>query len=93
MQRFSFIIISVSNTIFHGDVEKVILPGVEGVMTLLPNHMSIISELTPGTVSFWSNDNEKNIPISGGFVEMRNNKCTVYLKDDDGLLAPSPGNA
>jgi F-type H+-transporting ATPase subunit epsilon len=88
MQPFSFSVISVSKTIFSGTVKKLTLPGIKGEMTLLANHMPLISELNSGLLSLWVNDEDKSkvIPFPGGFVEMRDNECVVYVKNDEDLF-------
>ena len=90
MAYFSFNILSTTHTIFAGKIRQISLPGVKGKMTLLAGHMPIISALTAGHVSIWQDESKESLkvfPIPGGFVDMKDNKCTVFVNDQDDLLS------
>ena len=90
MTYFSFNILSLTHTIFTGKVRQITLPGVKGQMTLLADHMPIVSALSAGHVSVWldeSKDSLKAFPIPGGFVDMKDNECTVFVNDQDDVLS------
>lgn len=90
MTYFAFNILSTTRTIFSGNIRQISLPGVKGKMTLLADHMPLISALTAGHVSAWCDETKESLkvfPIPGGFVEMKNNQCTVFVNDQDDLLS------
>ncbi|MES2252329.1 MAG: hypothetical protein V4482_01420 [Pseudomonadota bacterium] len=90
MTYFTFNILSTTHTIFTGKIRQITLPGVKGKMTLSADHMPIISALSAGHVSVWldeSKDSLKVFPIPGGFVDMKDNKCIVFVNDQDDLLS------
>lgn len=90
MTYFAFNILSTTRTIFSGNIKQISLPGVKGKMTLLADHMPLISALTAGHVSVWCDETKESLkvfPIPGGFVEMKNNQCTVFVNDQDDLLS------
>lgn len=89
MRTFLFTLTSINHTAFSVMLHKVTLPGVKGDMTLLADHMPIISALKPGHISMWTSDDPNSLqtlPVPGGFVEMRNNECVVFANDGDELL-------
>ncbi len=45
-------IISAEDILFEGEVSAVHLPGTQGAFTVLRNHASLISTLTPGRVEY-----------------------------------------
>lgn len=73
-------IISSSEILFSGEVDSVTLPGEMGSFTVLKNHASLISVLTPGKVRFRLADgNEEERDIKGGLADIDNNVISVCI--------------
>ena len=90
MTYFSFNILSTTRTIFTGKIRQIMLPGVKGEMTLLADHMPIISALSAGHVTIWVDESKESLkvfPIPGGFLDMNDNQCTVFVNDQDDVLS------
>ncbi len=67
--------------IFTGSVVSVTLPGALGSFQILEHHAPIISSLVKGKLSFVTDEDEQiELLIEDGFVEMNNNKVTVCLE-------------
>ncbi len=63
------------------EAKSVIVPGKSGRFEMLENHAPIISILGNGNIKVTDyNNEEKLIEISGGSVEMSNNKITILAK-------------
>ncbi len=75
-------IISPETTLFSGEVELVVLPGMAGSFTVLDKHAPIISGLQKGSLRYRINGKDHELSISGGFVEVKNNILSVCI---DGL--------
>lgn len=74
-------IISPKKMIFTGSVVSVTLPGALGSFQILEHHAPIISSLVKGKLSFVTDEEEQiELLIEDGFVEMNNNKVTVCLE-------------
>jgi F-type H+-transporting ATPase subunit epsilon len=75
-------IITPERKIFEGDVYGLIAPGVEGYLELLENHAPIVAALGTGTLKILKDKNgaREEYKVSGGFVEMSNNKTVVLLE-------------
>ncbi|MDL2290108.1 ATP synthase F1 subunit epsilon [Paludibacteraceae bacterium OttesenSCG-928-F17] len=74
-------IISPEKILYSGEVEAVMLPGINGLFTILNNHAPIISALTAGKLRYRTIDQEVvYLEIKGGFVEMDNNHITVAVE-------------
>ncbi len=84
MPCFSFHILSAHHVIYNADVREVIAPSIKGQMTILADHMPIVATLTQGTVSIRLSDENisKDFEILGGFLDMNQNKCTVFATID-----------
>lgn len=72
-------IISSETTLFNGEVELVTLPGTKGSFTVLHNHASLISTLVKGTLEYVTGNERHSIEISGGFVDIDNNRIAVCI--------------
>ena len=73
-------ILSAEEKIFSGEVETVILPGTDGEFQILNNHAPIISSLTCGTIRYAEKSNNKSLKITGGIVEVLNNKVSALIE-------------
>ena len=67
--------------LYSGEVYGVQLPGVDGLFEVLNHHAPIVSALGKGKVKILLNKtNTESYTISGGFVEVLNNKATVLVE-------------
>ncbi len=58
-------------------VSQVEVPGKEGYMGILPGHAALISELAEGIIKYTGAGKAAEIKITGGFVEVRDDKVRV----------------
>ena len=76
--KFKFEIISPENIIFSDDVNMVTIPSYEGDMSILKNHISIITFLKPGKIKIQKEEgNFDEFFIQDGTVENFNNSLVV----------------
>ena len=59
------------------NVDQVNVPGAEGDMGILPNHAPIISTLRPGSISYQIGEKSISLVVSGGFIEVADNRVIV----------------
>ncbi|HVJ49223.1 F0F1 ATP synthase subunit epsilon [Desulfitobacterium sp.] len=74
---FTFHVVSPEGNVLKEEIEFVILPGVNGELGILPNHAPLIAALDTGVIRYTIEGKKKNLAISGGFVEVSENKATV----------------
>jgi len=75
---FNLEIISPERIIFSDEAKMVTLPSYEGDMSILKNHISIITFLRPGIVRVQKNDeNFKEFFVQDGTVEFFNDSLVV----------------
>src|SRR6516162_7286198 len=55
---------------FSGDVDMVVLPGVEGELGILPLHVPLMTRLLPGEVRITQDGKQTELVIGTGFVEV-----------------------
>ena len=74
--NFKLEIITPEKTIFSSEVEQVTIPSYEGEMTILKDHISLVTFLRPGIIKIGEKDLE-NFYIDDGIVELSNNILIV----------------
>ena len=84
-------IVTPEQTLFSGTVESVSVPGVSGQFQMLDNHAPVVSLLVKGAVKifgkvdldesvaalFTKGDGTTDFSITGGVIEMKDNKAIV----------------
>tara|TARA_B100001248_G_scaffold230978_1_gene191177 strand:- start:360 stop:749 length:390 start_codon:yes stop_codon:yes gene_type:complete len=70
--NFKLEIITPEKTIFSSEVEQVTIPSYEGEMTILKDHISLVTFLRPGIIKIGEKDLE-NFYLDDGIVEFSNN--------------------
>ena len=75
--NFNLEIISPDQTLFNSEVKLVVIPGYEGSMTILKDHISLITFLRPGFIEIEINDKTSKFYVEDGTVEFFNNKLLI----------------
>jgi len=76
--NFMFEIITPEKVIFSENINMVTIPSYEGDMTVLKNHISIISFLRPGMINVFKNEeSSETFFVQDGTVEFFNNNMVV----------------
>ncbi len=78
---FHLTIARVGENLFDGEALSAVLPGEEGVFTILPAHEAFVSQLKPGEARIVAADGQMyhfDLP-EGGVAEISNNQATVLL--------------
>ncbi len=71
-------IVTAERQVFSDDaIEKLIVPAVLGEMTILPSHAPLLTMIEPGVMRLVKHNDEIDMAISGGFIEVRENKVTI----------------
>ena len=75
VDNFSLEIISPEKILLSEKVNSVTIPSFEGEMTILYDHISIITFLRPGIINI--NENKKKFFVEEGTVEFSKNNLTI----------------
>ena len=59
------------------NVDSLTVPGAQGELTILPQHAALMTALSPGPVVFRRGGEEVDLALSGGFMEVRDDKVIV----------------
>jgi len=81
MATFKFELVSPERILFSGDVVSVIVPSVEGEMTVLAGHAPLVATLKTGIVFVQTGDsNGKEFFVNGGLVEINAVSTTILAE-------------
>jgi F-type H+-transporting ATPase subunit epsilon len=58
-------------------VDRLIVPGIEGELGVLPLHAPLLTTIKPGVLRVVKGEEETTIAITGGFIEVRENQVTI----------------
>jgi len=71
-------VVTPERTVLSDEAESVIVPGFDGYIGFMQNHAPLVAGLTVGIVQFGPEHGEKRrIAVSGGFVEVADNRVTI----------------
>jgi F-type H+-transporting ATPase subunit epsilon len=62
---------------FSGEVDMVVLPGVEGELGILPMHVPLMTTLLPGEVRIMQGGKETELVVGTGFVEVSQTHVSI----------------
>lgn len=75
--KINFKIATPERVVFKNEVDKIILPTVNGEITVLPNHIPLIAILKAGEIKIYNDQETASISVSGGFIEVLSDKVVV----------------
>jgi len=72
-------VVSLEESVFSGEAEFVVLPGVMGELGVYPKHTPLITQIQPGQVRIKipGQQEEQILFVQGGFLEVQPNVVTV----------------
>ena len=72
-------VVSISESIFSGEAEFVVLPGLMGELGIYPKHAPLITQIKPGQVRIKvaGEPEEQIVFVQGGFLEVQPDVVTV----------------
>ncbi len=70
-------IVTPERVVFSEPVDFVVVPGIEGYLGVLPMHAPIVSGLNIGVLKVISGGKETKMAVSGGFMEVNNDKVVI----------------
>ena len=87
MAKLNLEIVTAERLVYSDEVNVVIAPGIMGQLGILPNHAPLMTMLEPGELCIRKNGEETYIAISGGFLEVLQNRVVILAdtaeRDDE----------
>lgn len=77
-----FKIVTPEKIIYEDSIFQVSIPTMDGEITVLPNHIPLVSVLKAGELKIKDKEGEHHIAVAGGFLEVRGNNEIIILADN-----------
>jgi F-type H+-transporting ATPase subunit epsilon len=88
--KLSFALVSPERELFNGDVDHVVVPGIEGEFGVSPNHAPVMSVIKPGALKVINDGAERRIFVNGGFADVTPEGLTVLAEEAVDLADVEP---
>ena len=77
-EEFKLEIISPEKSFYKNqNVKEVVIPGYEGEMGVLKDHISLISFLKPGIIKVFTKDGNEDFYVEDGIAEFKENQLSI----------------
>lgn len=70
-------VITPERVVLREEVQSLVLPGVDGLFGVLPNHQALVAALRVGPVVYRQEGRRERLAISGGFFEFMGNRAVI----------------
>ena len=77
MAKLQVDIVTVERLVYSGEADMVMGPGEGGQFGILPSHAPFLARLEPGRMTIRSGDDEVDVALLGGFIEVLADKVVV----------------
>ncbi len=77
MARLSVEIVTAERQVLTDEADMVIAPATEGTVGILPRHAPLLTALNPGVMVLKKDGQEELLAVSGGFLQVSNNRVLV----------------
>jgi len=73
-------VVTPTKLVVSEEVDLCTVPGTEGVFGVMANHAPVLSTLAIGEMHYEKDNQQVKFAISGGFVEVSNNRMTILAE-------------
>ncbi len=70
-------VLTPNKEIFSEEIDELIVNTVDGQIGILPNHIQLVTRIMPGEMILKIKGKQQYFAITGGFLEVSNNKITI----------------
>lgn len=82
MDIIKFKIATPERVVYEDNIFQISVPTTSGEITILPNHVPLVSILQAGELKIKDKDGEHLVAVSGGFLEIKPDNEVVILADN-----------
>src|SRR5467141_3289995 len=80
MAQLQLEVVTPERRVLSEPVDSVTVPGAGGELGILPGHTALISQLQTGVLSYSAGGRTSQLHVSGGFVEVKEDKVSVLAE-------------
>lgn len=77
MNSMNLEIVTPEKIIYTGEVNEIVVNTADGQIGVLPHHVNLFTKVEPGELILKVNNKDQFLAITGGFLEVSNNKVTI----------------
>lgn len=77
MAKLHLEIITPQRVVLSEDVDAVVIPAIEGEVTILPEHIPLFTRVKPGEIKYIKGQDEHFMAIQEGFLEVLNDTINI----------------
>jgi F-type H+-transporting ATPase subunit epsilon len=77
MAKLKLEIVTPEGRAYQDEVDMVVLPGVDGELGVYPAHVPLMTQLAPGELRIFKDDQQKELVVGSGFVEITQTRVSV----------------
>lgn len=82
---FNCVIVSPERTIYEGPADMVLLPGTQGQVGVMSNHLPMFVHLQAGIITVRLNGEDKRFTLSSGFAHVEENYMQVLAEASESI--------
>jgi F-type H+-transporting ATPase subunit epsilon len=83
MAKLTVQIVTAEREVMRDEADVVIAPGIEGTVGILPRHAPLLTALVPGILVLKNDGQEEAMAVSGGFLQVANNRVLILADTAD----------
>ncbi len=80
MAKIALDIVTPERKVLSVEADFIVLPAFAGELGVLPGHAPLLSQLAPGQLRIRQGEEVQFFAVSGGFVEVQDNKVSVFAE-------------
>lgn len=77
MNKLNFQIITPDKVVYKDEIDQLSVPTINGEITILPNHIPLITPLQPGEITIKKDNKLRHMAVMRGFVEVSDNNIRL----------------
>ena len=70
-------IVTPETIIYQGDIDELVVNTADGEIAILPQHVNLFTKILPGEVTIKIGGKDQFLAITGGFLEVSENKISI----------------
>lgn len=78
--KLSLHILTPTKELLNEEVDEITLPTESGEISILPNHVALLTKILPGEMHIKRNGKNDLFAITGGFLEISNNNVSILAE-------------
>ena len=79
--KLHFSLVSPERELYSGDVDQVVVPGLDGQFGVLSQHSAVMTVIQPGAIRILDGASERRIYVGGGFADVTAQGLTILAED------------